>query len=268
MNAAPRHSVITICRNALPALIRTVESVLPQLTPAVEYLVVDGGSTDGTTDYLRTLEPRGVRWVSEPDRGISDAMNKGVRLTRGAWIAHLHADDTYLPGAVAHLLAEIDADNADVLCGWIVKAEPEGDVICRSDPEMMERDMGVNHPATLVRRDWFERLQGFDIALRNAMDYDFFLRAKLAGARFRIVPLAITRFAAGGQSERSLWNTLRETHDIRRRHLRRGWTRSRAYLVALWIKGSIRIALQRAGMTRIVDAYRRRFAWPPKTPLR
>ena len=241
---APRLGLVTICRNALPALQRTVESVLPQLPPEVDYAI--------------------VRWLSEPDRGISDAMNKGARFVRGTWIAHLHADDTYLEGAVARMLAEIAADDADVLCGWMLKAEDAGDVLCRCDPERLPWDMTVNHPATLVRRDWFERLNGFELTLENAMDYDFFLRAKLAGARFRVVPMALTRFAAGGQSERSLWRTLHETHEIRRRRLRSGPSRSSGYLAALWFKGTVRIALQRMGLTRLVAAYRRHVAYPPK----
>ena len=264
MKASARISVVTICRNSLPALRRTVDSVIAQRTPEVEYLVIDGASTDGTVEFLRSLEPLGVRWISEPDGGISDAMNKGARLARGEWLAHLHADDTYLPGALDRVRREVEAGGADVLCGWILKAEPTGDVLCRCDPARLELDMTVNHPATLVRRSWFDRLGGFDVSLRNAMDYDLFLRAKLAGARFRVVPAALARFAAGGQSERSLWRTLRETHDVRRRHLRSGFSRTRGYLVALWLKGSIRIALQHGGLGGFVAWYRRRFSSPRK----
>lgn len=264
MSAQPLLSVITICRNSLAMLGPTVESVLSQRTPDTDYLIVDGGSTDGTLAQLKTWEPRGVRWVSERDSGISDAMNKGVRLTNGEWIAHLHADDTYLPGALAHIFAEINRGDADILCGWMLKAEDSGDVLCRCDPERLAIDMTLNHPATLVRREWFERLGGFDTTLRNAMDYDFFLRAKLAGARFRVVPVALARFAAGGQSERSLWKTLRETHEIRARHLPAGWTTSEPYLWALWLKGSLRMALQQLGLHGLVGWYRRRVAYPPK----
>ena len=261
---APLVGIVTICRNVLPALRRTADSVLAQLGPDDEYLVVDGASTDGTRDYLAMLAARGVRTVSEPDRGISDAMNKGARLARARWVLHLHADDTLLPGALERLRAEAAADDADVLCGWMLKAEPQGDVLCRCDPALLDRDMTVNHPATLVRRELFERVGGFDPALRNAMDYDFFLRAKLAGARFRVVPAALSRFAAGGQSERSLWRTLLETHHVRQRLLRHGWTRSRMYLVALWLKAEARVLLQRIGLDAIVTWYRRRVARPPK----
>ena len=262
---APALTVVTICRNVRASLRETAASVLAQDVDRsdIEYLVVDGASTDGTADELAALAARGVRTVSEPDRGISDAMNKGVRLATGRWIAHLHAADTYLPGALARVQREIARDDADVLCGWMIKAEDTGDVLCRCDPGQLELDMAINHPATFVRREWLERFP-FDTALKNAMDYDFFLRAKLAGARFRVMPFPVSRFAAGGQSERSLWRTLLETHEIRRRRLPRGWSRSRAHLVALWLKGSTRVVLQRAGLEPLVAWYRRNVAYPPK----
>jgi len=264
LSERPRLSVVTICRNARAALARTADSVLPQLRPEVEYLVVDGASTDGTTEDLAGLSARGVRTLSEPDRGISDAMNKGVRLARGEWVAHLHAGDTYLPDAVECILREIAAGDADVLSGWILWEEAGRETLCRTDPSGLEWDMTINHPGAIVRRDLFERVGGFDSELRNAMDYDFFLRAALAGARFRVIERPLTRFAGGGQSESSLWKTLVETHRIRRRWLKSGMSRSPAYLIALYLKGSIRIALQRIGLRGVVASYRRRFSWPPK----
>ncbi len=261
--SAPILSVVTICRNVLPALRRTVDSVLPA-PPGVEYVVVDGASTDGTAAYLEGLRARGVRVLSEPDRGISDAMNKGVRLASGTWVAHLHADDTYLPGALEQVAALLREDDADIVCGAIVKTERRGEVVCQSDPSLLEWDMTINHPATFVRRALFERLGGFDTGLRNAMDYDFFLRARLGGARFRTVTLPVTRMTWGGQSERSIWKTLEETHRVRVRLLPPGLRTSRLRLWLLYAKGSIRLALQRLGLDAVVRFYRRRFARPRK----
>lgn len=260
----PRLSVITICRNALPALQRTVESVLSQRTSDLEYWVVDGASTDGTRAYLETLTARGVRVLSEPDRGIADAMNKGARLASGEWIAHLHADDEYLPGALTTVSGAMSGSTADVLSGWMIQREPHGEVLCRSLPERLPIEMAVPHPSTFTRRALFERLGGFDPALRNAMDYDFFLRALVAGARFEVVPQPLTRMAYGGQSERSLWRTLRETHAIRRRRLTRGISRSGLFLMFLFVKGSVRKLLQRLGLDGLVGWYRRTWSIPRK----
>ena len=264
MSVHPILTVVTICRNSLPELRRTIESVQCQWFEGLEHWVVDGASTDGTREWLERLPQVGVNFVSEPDRGISDAMNKGWRLARGTWIAHLHAGDTYLPSALHRAREAMTRGEADILCGWILKEEPDGEVLCRVAPERLAWDMTVNHPAALVHREWFLRLGGFDESLRNAMDYDFFLRAQMAGAIFREIPEPLARMAGGGQSERSLFRTLKETHEVRRRRLRSGPSRSLGWLLALWGKGSLRIALQRAGLRGFVSWWRRHMAYPPK----
>jgi glycosyltransferase involved in cell wall biosynthesis len=280
----PSITIVTVCRNALALLRPTVESVLSQRTPSVEYWIVDGASTDGTRAYLEELAGRGVRFVSEPDRGIADAMNKGVRLSAGAWIAHLHAGDAYLPGALDAVLARVAAaeapdavparavsegpdprsTRADVLCGSILKREERGETLYRPAPERLRLDMTVHHPAAFTRRAVFESLGGFDPSYPNAMDYDFFLRALAAGFAFEVIPRPLARMAGEGQSERSLWATYRETHRIRKRVLGRGWECSTPYFVYLVTRGSTRRALQRMGLRGLVRWFRRRFALAPK----
>lgn len=107
----------------------------------------------------------------------------------------------------------------------------------RCAPERLAWDMTVNHPATWTRRSLFERLGGFDPAWPNAMDYACFLRLPVAGCRFTVIERPLASMIAGGQSGRSLWTTLKETHRIRRRHLRRGLGRSPLNLAALHIRG-------------------------------
>jgi glycosyltransferase involved in cell wall biosynthesis len=242
----------------------TVQSVVAQLTPSIEYWIVDGGSTDGTLEYLaRKVAPRGVRIISEPDRGIADAMNKGVRLATGRWVAHLHAGDHYLPGALHHVLA-FAGSPADVLCGSILKDEERGEIRYRPEPSRLRLDMTVHHPATFTRREVFEEIGGFDERYPNAMDYDFFLRALVQMKRFEVIPETLARMASGGQSERSLWATYRETHLIRARVLRSGWERSETYFLFLVARGTLRRALQRVGLRGLVSWLRRRFAMAPK----
>ena len=257
-------TVITVCRNAGSALEVTAASVLPQLSHDVEYLVVDGASTDETRAVLERLSAQGVRVVSEPDRGIADAMNKGVRLARGAWVTHLHAGDTWLPDTLAVVRGEVERTAADVLCGWLVKDEDTGETLYRADPERLDREMTLNHPATFVRRACFERFGGFDPAYPNAMDYEFFLRLHRAGARIQVIERPLARMAGGGQSERSLWRTASECRAIRRRHGSSRWHASRAYFLWTVARGLARRALQRTGLGRMVAWYRRRLSWPPK----
>jgi len=260
LSAPPRITVITVCRDRLAALRRTVASVLSQEYPALEYWIVDGASSDGTREYLEELKGRGVRTLSEPDRGIADAMNKGLRLATGEWVAHLHADDEYLAGALAAVARQAAAGDADVLCGWLVKRERTGEVVYHCDPARLPAEMTVNHPATFVRRELLERHGGFDVAFPNAMDYELFLRLHAAGARFRVVPEPLARMAYGGQSERSIWRTQRECRDIRRRHSSSAWHRSQAFFLLLVARFEAREWLQRAGLGALVAWYRRRFA--------
>jgi glycosyltransferase involved in cell wall biosynthesis len=260
---SPLITVVTVCRNALALLRPTVESVLEQRTPAIEYWIVDGASTDGTREYLTSLEADGVRWISEPDRGIADAMNKGARLATGAWVAHLHAGDRYLPGALHAVLASA-GDPADILCGSFLKGEERGEARYRPDPSRLRWDMTIHHPATFTRKKVFEEIGGFDERYPNAMDYDFFLRAFVAGKRFAILPEIIARMASGGQSERSLWKTYRETQTIRSRVLTGGWQRSDLYFLLLVLRGSVRRMLQRGGLGGLVSWIRRWFAMAPK----
>jgi glycosyltransferase involved in cell wall biosynthesis len=261
----PRITVVTICRNALPLLERTAESVLSQGYGALEYWVIDGASTDGTREYLEALSRHGVRTLSEPDRGISDAMNKGIARATGELVAHLHAGDTYLPGALESVARGFESDpHADVFCAFMRKREERGDIVYQCDPNRLPLDMTVNHPATWTRRSTFERFGGFDGELKNVMDYDFFLRVHQAGCRFHVISEPLVAMDSGGQSERSLWVTLRETHAVRRRWLRSGWQRSEIYLAFLMSRGLARRLLQRVGLGRAVEWYRRRFALLPK----
>jgi glycosyltransferase involved in cell wall biosynthesis len=259
----PAITVVTVCRNALHLLRPTVESVLEQGCTSLEYWIVDGGSTDGTREFLASLSARGVRTISEPDRGIADAMNKGVRLSTGSWVAHLHAGDTYLAGALDAVLAHA-ADGTDILCGSILKQEERRETLYPPKPSRLRMDMTIHHPATFTRRAVFEEVGGFDERYPNAMDYDFFLRAFDQGKRFLVIPETITRMAGGGQSERSLWRTLRETHAIRARALTHGWERSYVFFLFLFARGWTRRVLQRAGLEGPVAWLRRRFAMAPK----
>src|SRR3954468_13392768 len=97
--ALPTLTIITPCLNAAATLPATLDSVRAQRFPGLEHIVVDGGSTDGTLDILRAAD--GVRWISEPDRGLAHALNKGIAMAGGDVIGELNADDVYEPGALA-----------------------------------------------------------------------------------------------------------------------------------------------------------------------
>lgn len=263
----PRLTIVTVCRNVKDQLAITVNSVLDAGCDDLEYLIVDGASTDSTVTYLRTLDHPSVRFVSEADEGIADAMNKGLRLARGVWIMHLHAGDRLVPGALAEAMVRAHESSADVFCSAIVKEEQFGVATYEANPDRLECESSVPHPGVIARTDVWRSLGGFNGRYRNAMDYDLFLRARLAGKEFSVSASPLAVMAWGGQSEQSLWTTLSETHKIRRSLLSAGFARTTPFLVMLFVKATVRSQMQRIGLNGIVNFYRRHFASQKKVPV-
>jgi len=220
--ARPLVSVITASFNALDGLRETVESVAAQSFRSVEHIVVDGGSNDGTREYLESLGDR-VRWISEPDKGIADALNKGVAMARGDYIFVLQAEDRFAStgslARAAEFLEGIDVVSFDVAVergGRLLPYRSHG------FGEKLEWFAAVPHQGAFVARQVFERVGNFDATIKIGMDYDFFLRAKRAGVKCRIVPETLTYMPATGISARLDWPglsvRLAENRRIQARH--------------------------------------------------
>ena len=214
-------SVVSASLNALEGLKRTAASVRSQTYPHVEHVVADGGSTDGTAEWLASQSE--IRWISEPDSGMSQALNRAVTMATGDWVLVLQADDTFigsrsLESAVPHLAPDLEVVSFDVLFDMsdrsrILKA--------RGFSPRMEFKMTVPHQGAFCKRSLFDRIGLFDESLRLTMDYDWFVRAKRAGARIEAHPTSLTRMPMGGLSSRRDWSSLRiRFSEERRVHLR------------------------------------------------
>ena len=172
---------MTACLNSERFIEQTVLSVLGQDYPRIEYIVMDGGSTDGTLEILRKYE-HALRWQSAPDRGTPDAINRGFALGTGEILGFLNADDLYLPGAVSAAVAQFreNQDAAGVYgdAWWIDEAGaritpyPVRDF----DRNDLETECFICQPASLFRRAAFENTGGLDPNLNLTFDYDFWLR--------------------------------------------------------------------------------------------
>lgn len=203
----PRVSIVTVCFNAAATLKTCIESVARQTYPHIEYLVVDGGSVDGTAEILERYAARINVAISEPDAGIYDAMNKGVARATGEFLLFLNADDYLVgPRAIAEAVAAMDrVPEADVYYGSIeVRGlgfrlrhvpPPEG----RAAEEMV---LGcLPHQATFARRTVFERTGLFDLRWRRHADYDWWLKVLADPAlRVRRIDACVASFALGGAS--------------------------------------------------------------------
>jgi glycosyltransferase involved in cell wall biosynthesis len=206
---SPLVSVVTPAYNAMPYIIETIESVQAQDYPIIEHIIMDGGSVDGTVDILKRYPH--LIWTSEPDRGQSHALNKGLQLARGEIIGWLNADDTYRPGAVStavrglveHLEVGLVYSDLQVVDGLNRPGR-----ILRSQPFSLSTFFDITYirqPTVFMRRNVIETLRGVDERLHFVMDYEFWLRASL---HFKMLYLpgvvsANFRYTAGTKSVES-----------------------------------------------------------------
>jgi glycosyltransferase involved in cell wall biosynthesis len=174
-------TVITVVFNGINTLEATIMSVLEQSYDNVEYIVIDGGSSDGTLDLLRKYEFAVDFWVSERDKGIYDAMNKGLRMAQGKWVALLNADDTYFTRDALSKLAALD-DDVYVAASDVMMHTKEGlkrFVIDERRP--LYKNVPYMHTGMFVRSDLYSTLGGFRDDLRIASDIDFIMRIMESG---------------------------------------------------------------------------------------
>jgi glycosyltransferase involved in cell wall biosynthesis len=178
----PLVSVVTPSLNSERFIARTVESVLGQDYPNIEYIVVDGGSTDGTLAILDRYRNR-LKYTSGPDGGVADAINKGFAQSRGSIFGWLSSDDTYLPGALSRAVGRLlDVPEAAVVYGEAIWVDEHDDVLGSYPietpfrPSMLERECSICQPASFMLRDAFEKIGRLDSSLHFAFDYDLWIR--------------------------------------------------------------------------------------------
>jgi len=216
---APLISVITACFNANEYIEQCMKSVLGQTFDDYEYIVIDGGSTDGTTALIEQYRSHLSYYHSRPDRGISDAFNQGIAQARGRWIAFINADDCYADMEVLTSMAEIlrQHDDADLVYGQVQIIQRRQSVVPISPlvgevwrwREFRLRST-IPHPAAFTHRRYFERYGMFDENFRNALDYELYLRAgKDMQALF--VPRLLAWMRDGGMSKDDAYRSYRES---------------------------------------------------------
>ena len=203
----------------------TVRSVQAQTHQDYEHVFVDGNSTDGTLEYLRSLAGP-VHIIENIGGGISAAMNVGIREARGAVIAHLHSDDYYVgPSVLANVAAALDRSNARWAFGRCMmnvdgKVREEGYRIPRYSYRRLLKGNFIPHPSTFVSASLFAQCSGFDTAIKYAMDYDLWLRlGKVAEPVQMDEHLAVFRVHAGSASSANRMAAFEDDWQVRRRYV-------------------------------------------------
>jgi glycosyltransferase involved in cell wall biosynthesis len=224
----PPISIVTPSYNQAAYIERTIQSVLSQDVGGLEYLVMDGASTDGTLEILRRYTSR-LRWQSAPDNGHADAVNRGFRATTGAVLGWLNSDDLYMPGAVRAVLDFLgDHPEVDVVYGDANHVDADDRFIERYPTEpwnvaRLAEVCFISQPAAFFRRRVVEQHGGLDTSFPYSLDYEFWLRLEGRGVRFAYLPriLAATRLhpAAATLAHRVACHAW--TNTATRRHLGR-----------------------------------------------
>jgi glycosyltransferase involved in cell wall biosynthesis len=201
-------------------LARTIASVLEQSYGSLEYVVIDGGSTDGSDAVIRNHAGQIAHWVSEPDSGLYDAMNKGVRAATGEWVLFMNAGDRFHDHAVVADVFARPADDVDIIYGDMVRQYTEDNVkrLVPARPlSALPLRMPCSHQSMFARRDLLQRFP-FAQDLSIAADHEFVLRAMQSGARFRKQERTIGIFSTGGTSDRNRLEAMHQLFRILERH--------------------------------------------------
>lgn len=227
MNSPPVFSVITVCRNNLQGLKLTFESIRTQTFQDMEWIVIDGNSTDGTVEYMNNLHfPNS--FLSEPDGGIYDAMNKGVKFVNGRFVVYMNSGDTFFDDTslqLAHNLITKQTQQVDILlCGFELML-PNGMFIQKKPRNLANyiwHGMPTCHQAILFSRKSIEE-NPYDTSYKISGDYQLLASIFSKGCRAIYSKHPFTVFEVGGASFSHPWLLMSEAYRVKREVLRQGW---------------------------------------------
>lgn len=251
----PKISVITITYNSEKTLEETIKSVVSQDYINLEYLIIDGGSTDHTLDIVEKYRDKIAVVVSEPDKGISDAFNKGIRLASGEIIGITNSDDLLLPGALKAVADAYDKD-ADVYRGNTIGWNDVTGTKVRGIPSMNFSVRGIKkraicHQSTFVTKRAYEKWGAFDVNLKFMMDADLLIRLYEKGTKWKYVNADLAVSRCGGVTDRyGFWKKRKESYAIVKNN---GGGSFYAFLHMLWFltRQSVKKCLSVFGIDRI-----------------
>ncbi|MDK2851899.1 MAG: hypothetical protein PWQ38_164 [Proteiniphilum sp.] len=218
-------SVITITWNAAATLEQTLRSVREQSWPHIEHLIIDGGSDDGTLELIGRYAHEQLRWVSEPDRGLYDAMNKGAAMAKGDYLCFLNAGDTFFAADTVEkmMLTFEDASAPDILYGETAIVDDAGTFLHMrrlKAPEKLNwksfrQGMVVCHQAFIVKRELFEP---YNLAYRFSSDFDWSIRMMKKATSIHNTRLTLINYLNEGMTTRNRKASLKERYRIMARH--------------------------------------------------
>jgi len=212
----PLITVVTVVRNGEETLEETILSVINQTYTNVEYIIIDGASTDGTLDIIKKYEDKIDYWLSEPDEGIYYAMNKGIDLATGDYIALLNSDDWYELDACETIVNKIKEVKADIYYAMIRVLNKENEIlfVYGYTHKILSQNM-IAHPTCFISKKIYSKFK-YDISYKSASDYDFILKIYNNNIYFYFIEKILVNFRTGGISSDIINNI--ETLEIKRKY--------------------------------------------------
>ena len=258
-------SIVTIVYNGENHLEQTIQSVLSQTYSNIEYFIIDGGSTDGTVGIIRKYESKLAGWISERDRGISDAFNKGLALASGELIGLINADDWYEQNCVEKIVTGIGEH--DIAYGDVQYWKSgRKSIIREGNHHLLINEMTVNHPTVFIRRKCYLELGNFNTEFRCAMDYDVILRFFLNGKRFVRIPYVLANMRLEGISDKQWKIGCEETLTIKNKYFPERKIKNKIYYFKHLLAIGIPKKLDQLHLGFISRVYRKYFSELNKVP--
>jgi glycosyltransferase involved in cell wall biosynthesis len=222
INRQPKVSIITVCYNSAETIRATIESVINQSYPNIEYIIIDGGSTDGTIDIIRDYEQNISKWVSEPDDGIYDAMNKGIKMAAGEIIGMINSDDWYTFDAVQVAVNSLTDEKTDIVHGDIIVCDRAGKQLYefKGNEDLhqeIRKCMPIFHQTMFAKSEVYSREGLYNTRYTIVADYDFCFRV-IYKYNIKHLNHIMTYVRQGGIFNTRYWLSAMEEYQIRKRN--------------------------------------------------
>jgi len=223
----PFFSIVTVAYNSAATIEDTINSVLNQHCQDLEYIIVDGDSADNTLKIIKQYEPvfaeRNIsfRFISEPDSGIYDAMNKGIALTVGKWVGIINSDDCYEVDALEIVKKFIDTTDVELVHGNLRFIDQHNNARVSkplADLNLMRNTMITFHPTIFIKRLVYKKFGSFDTTFRLCADWELILRLYCRQVKFGYIDAVIANFREGGAGSGFKYLHLKERFQIRNRY--------------------------------------------------
>lgn len=261
----PLVSIITVVFNGEKHIEKSIASVLNQTYSNIEYIVIDGGSTDRTIDLIKKFENKIDLWISEPDNGIADAFNKGIAQAQGEIIGIINSDDWYELNTVSLVVDSLK--QGDVIYGnmqcWRTDIK---DYVFMANHKYISREMSINHPTVFVKKSIYDKWGCYNPDYKIAMDYEFFLRLYCNKVKFYYLNQVLANMRLEGISNKSYIKGYNEVRTAKNKYMGNNVLNYLYYLKQI-LTTTLPQILNKSGMGFVVEFYRNYFSAIRKTRL-